>query len=153
MEKLNLPGFDVTTRLDKSGRTEILDLVRRRYVRLTGEEWVRQHFLNLMTGYLGYPSSLIIVEASVKYNQLTKRFDILACKTNGKPALVVECKSPDVEISQVVFDQVAMYNMTIEAEYLAVTNGLVHYACKIDHQNRTYAFLKDLPRFEMVNQL
>jgi hypothetical protein len=100
---------------------------------------------------LGYPASLIVVEAALKYNNMLKRFDILAYRANGKPVMVVECKSPEVEITQAVFDQVAMYNMTLTVDYLAVTNGISHYACRIDHENRTYAFLKDIPAYELLS--
>jgi hypothetical protein len=152
MEKLNLPVINARTRLGKNGKEEIFDVIRRKFVRLTPEEWVRQHFLHFMVIQLGFPASLIVVEAALKYNNMLKRFDILAYNTGGKPAMVVECKSPDVEISQAVFDQVAMYNMTLGVDYLAVTNGISHYACHIDHARRTYIFLKDIPTYEILNQ-
>ena len=151
MEKLNLPDIAARIREGKSGKHEIFDEIRKKYVRLTPEEWVRQHFLHYMTSHLGFPASLIVVEAAIKYNQLVKRFDILAYRADGKPCLVVECKSSDVEITQAVFDQVAMYNMTLAVDYLAVTNGISHYACKIDHDKRTYSFLKDIPTFGSMN--
>jgi hypothetical protein len=151
MEKLNLPDITPRLRAGKNGHREIFDEIRRKFVRLTPEEWVRQHFLHYLVG-LGYPASLIVVEAALKYNNLVKRFDILASRTDGTPCLVVECKAPSVEITQAVFDQVAMYNMTLNVEYLAVTNGLVHYTCRIDHVQRTYAFLKEIPAFITINQ-
>jgi len=151
MEKLSLPDINARTRTGKNGKQEIFDEVRKKFVRLTPEEWVRQHFLHYMVFQLGYPSSLIVVEASLTYNRMLKRFDILAYRTDGTPCLVVECKSTDVEITQAVFDQVAMYNMTLAVDYLAVTNGIAHYACRIDHDNRTYAFLQEIPAFEAIN--
>lgn len=152
MEKLNLPGISARTRIGKNGKSEIFDEIRKKFVRLTPEEWVRQHFIRYMVVQLGYPASLIMVEAALKYNNMVKRFDILACRADGKPCFVVECKSYDVEITQGVFDQVAMYNMTLTVDYLAVTNGISHYACKIDHEKRTNAFLKDIPTYKMMNQ-
>ena len=147
---LNLPEFGPQLRSGASGRPEIFDAIRRKYVRLTPEEWVRQHFLRYMVSHLGYPATLIVVEAALKYNNMARRFDILACRPDGSPALVVECKGPSVEITQAVFDQVAVYNMTIEADYLAVTNGLTHYACRIDHKARSYQFLAEIPPFSLV---
>jgi hypothetical protein len=151
MEKLNLPDITARLRAGNNGQQEIFDGIRRKFVRLTPEEWVRQHFLHYLVG-LGYPASLIVVEAALKYNNLSKRFDILASRTNGTPCLIVECKAPSVEITQTVFDQVAMYNMTLNVPYLAVTNGLTHYACRIDHALRTYAFLTEIPAYSIVNQ-
>ena len=151
MEKLNLPRIEARTRIGKNGKEEIFDEIRKKFVRLTPEEWVRQHFLQWMIVHLGYPASLIVVEAALKYNNMLKRFDILAYRADGRPCLVVECKSPGVEITQSVFDQVAMYNMTLTVDYIAVTNGINHYACRIDHENRTYAFLKDIPAYETLN--
>jgi hypothetical protein len=150
MQKLNLPEITARIREGNNGKQEIFDEVRKKFVRLTPEEWVRQHFLQFMTGRLGFPASLIVVEAAIKYNNMVKRFDILAYRADGQPCFVVECKSPDVEITQAVFDQVAMYNMTLTVDYLAVTNGISHYACKIDHINRSYQFLKDIPSFELL---
>ena len=152
MEKINLPDISNPVREGKNGKPEIFDGIRKKYVRLTPEEWVRQHFLHLMTGQLGFPASLIVVEAAIKYNKMAKRFDILAYRADGKPCFVVECKSPDVEITQAVFDQVAMYNMTLTVDYIAVTNGISHYACKIDHKNKSYTFLKEIPTYEMLTQ-
>jgi hypothetical protein len=152
MEKLNLPEITSRTRLGKNGKLEIFDEIRKKFVRLTPEEWVRQHFLHFMVIQLGIPASLIVVESSLKYNNMLKRFDILAYNAEGKPCMVIECKSPEIEITQTVFDQVAMYNMTLTVDYLAVTNGMSHYACKIDHDKRTYAFLNEIPTYEMLKQ-
>ena len=151
METLQLPAIDARIRPGKIGKDEIFDIIRKRWVRLTPEEWVRQHFLHYMTGTLGFPPSLIAVEAEIRYNNMPKRFDLLAYNSSGKPVMVVECKAPSVEITQAVFDQAAMYNMTVEAAYLAVTNGLTHYACRIDHVKRSYEFLREIPSFAEVN--
>jgi len=152
MQELNLPVFDARVRQAGNGKNEIFDEIRKKYVRLTPEEWVRQHFLNYMIRQLGYPASLIVVEAAITYNGLKKRFDILAYLADGNPCLVVECKAPRVEITQAVFDQVAMYNMTLTVDNLVVTNGLVHYACQIDHQQKKYTFLEEIPGYELLTQ-
>jgi hypothetical protein len=152
MEKLNLPDISARIRETENGKQEIFDEIRKKFVRLTPEEWVRQHFLHFMVSQLGIPASLIVVEAALKYNNLLKRFDILAYRANGKPCLVVECKSPKVQITQAVFDQAAMYNMTLTVDYLAVTNGISHYACRIDHDKRTFTFLKEIPTYEILKQ-
>ena len=151
MKKLNLPVITARTRVGKNGKQEIFDEIRKKFVRLTPEEWVRQHFLNFMVAYLGFPASLIVVEAELTYNQMKKRFDILAYLPDGNPCMVVECKAPTVEVTQVVLDQVAMYNMTLTVNYLAVTNGISHYACRIDHERRTYTFLKEIPTYDILN--
>jgi hypothetical protein len=152
MEILNLPEINPGTRIGKTGKPEIFDEIRKKFVALTPEEWVRQHFLHFMINQLGFPATLIVVEAAIKYNGMMKRFDILAHRPDGKPCLVVECKAPAVEVTQAVFDQVAMYNMTIMVDYLAVTNGMAHYACKIDHDRGTYEFLKEIPAYELLKR-
>ncbi|MCK9204512.1 MAG: type I restriction enzyme HsdR N-terminal domain-containing protein [Bacteroidales bacterium] len=152
MHPLNLPTITPRVRSLETGTKEIFDPFRKKFVRLTPEEWVRQHFLGFMVDQLGYPASLIVVEASLIFNRMTKRFDILAYTTTGKPCLVVECKAPSIAITQHVFDQVAMYNMTLTVNYLVVTNGLTHFACSIDHQKRTYGFLKEIPAYKEVER-
>ncbi len=152
MHKLNLPEFDPRIREGTNGKREIFDGIRKKFVRLTPEEWVRQHFLNFMVSHLGFPASLIVVEAELTYNQMKKRFDILAYRAGGSPCMVVECKSTSVEITQAVFDQVAMYNMTLLVDYVVVTNGLTHYVCRIDHEKRSYTFLKEIPAYGTLIQ-
>lgn len=152
VHQLNLPEITPHVRHSNSGKQEIFDPFRKKFIRLTPEEWVRQHFLDFMVTHLDFPASLIVVEASLIFNRMTKRFDILAYNTSGSPCMVVECKAPSKEITQDVFDQVAMYNMTLTVNYLVVTNGLTHYSCRIDHLTRTYTFLKEIPTFETVNR-
>ena len=150
MKELNLPGIDLRIR-NIEGRQEVFDVVRKRHVRLTAEEWVRQHFLHFMINQKKVPLSLIAVETSIKFNNLSKRCDIVVYNRNGKPALVVECKAPEIEISQEVFNQVAMYNMTLKVKYLVVTNGREHYSCRIDFEKGSFQFLEDIPDFEELN--
>ncbi len=152
MHPLNLPEFAPQVRQMANGKKEIFDPFRRKFVRLTPEEWVRQHFCNLLVTQLGFPASLIVVEASLTVNRMARRFDILAYTSDGKPCLVIECKAPSKKITQDVFDQVAMYNMKLLVNYLVVTNGMTHYVCHIDHQSGTYTFLKELPTYDSLNR-
>ena len=146
MKELNLPEANPRIRTTGS-RTEIFDIIRRRFVRLSPEEWVRQHFIHYLISQVQVPASLIAVETTIQYNRLSKRCDIVVYNKTGKPVLIVECKAPEVEITQEVFDQVAMYNMTLQVNYLIVTNGLKHFVCHIDHEKRSYAFLKEIPGY------
>lgn len=150
MQTLCLPVYETRIRTGRNGNPEIFDPIRKKFVRLTAEEWVRQHFLNFLTTVKNYPASLITVEASLTYNRQLKRCDILVYGLNRNPLLVVECKAPNVEITQDVFDQVAMYNMTLTVEYLVVTNGMRHFACKIDQQKKSYGFLRDVPGYQEI---
>jgi len=153
MHKLNLPAFEARTKQNRNGREEIFDRFRGKFVRLTSEEWVRQHFLNFLVTQKGYPPSLIVVEASLNYHRLKKRSDILVYGPRMNPCLVVECKAPEIEITQTVFDQVAMYNMSLTVDFLVVTNGLQHYACQVDHRMKTFKFLKEVPEYQEIIKL
>jgi hypothetical protein len=147
MIKLNLPQFDIKIQ-DKDGKSEVFDIIRKKYVLLTPEEWVRQHFLHLLINHYQYPKSLIKIETGLKYNQLQKRSDILVYDREGKPFLIVECKSTDVHLSQKTFEQITTYNFTLKSKYVVLTNGLQHFCCSIDHEKKGYEFMKDLPKYE-----
>jgi type I site-specific restriction-modification system R (restriction) subunit len=151
MRELNLPGVELRIR-DHNGKHEVFDPVRKRYVSLSAEEWVRQHFLHFLIIRKNVPPSLIAVETSIKYNHLSKRCDVVVYDRNGQPVLIVECKAPEIEISQDVFHQIAMYNMTLKVRYLVVTNGLDHYTCVINHEKKSFQFLKDIPDFDEMNR-
>lgn len=144
---LNLPACEFRLR-EAGGKVEIYDPFRRRYVRLTPEEWVRQHFVQFLVREQGVPAALVAVEAAFTYQDMPRRADLIIHNRQGRPLLMVECKAPDVTIQQRVFDQVARYNKVVQARYLVVTNGLVHYACRLDLDRHTYAFLDALPRYE-----
>ncbi len=145
MEKLNLPAFSYCLKKHE-GRVYIWDIVRKKYLLLKPEEWVRQHFVHFLIGK-GYPKSLINIEASLIYNKLKKRSDILVCNRRGIPFLLVECKAPKTCISNKTFWQAATYNLAARAPYLCVTNGMQHYYTHIDFQTQNYHFLNDLPEF------
>ncbi|ESU21216.1 hypothetical protein FEDK69T_25830 [Flavobacterium enshiense DK69] len=123
----------------------MFDEIRKKFVVVTPEEWVRQHVVQFLLQQKNYSKSYINVEKSIKINGLTKRYDVVVFQPDGKIFLLVECKAPEVNISQQTFDQIARYNMTLEAKYLMVTNGLNHYFCYMDYENEQYQFLKDLP--------
>lgn len=147
MKTLNLPPYQF--KLKQQGqRTQIFDSIRKKYVVLTPEEWVRQNFLQFLIREKNYPASLIAVEAGLKYNQLQKRMDVLVYDKQGTPHLMVECKAPEVKINQDVFDQIARYNMVFKVKYLVVTNGMHHFCCLMDYTNNAYQYLEQIPVFE-----
>lgn len=115
---------------------------------LQPEEWVRQHCIQYLIKEKGYPKSLINVEKELKVNTLKKRYDIVIFNTNGSIRLIVECKAPNININQTTFDQIARYNLTLDAKYLMITNGFNHYYCQMDFENKKYQFLKDIPDYD-----
>ena len=147
MEPLNLPAFQF--KLKQTGlRRQIFDAIRKKYVALTPEEWVRQNFIQFLIQNKKFPASLIAVEAGLKINQLQKRLDVLVYDKQGIPHLMVECKAPHIKISQDTFDQIARYNMLFKVKYLVVTNGLQHFCCKMDYMENSYSYLETVPDFE-----
>ena len=148
--RLNLPSYAFRTS-QKEGKSLIFDAFRHRWVRLNPEEWVRQHFVRYLVEEKHYPASLISVERSLRFNKLEFRADAVIFSTAGKPLLVVECKAPEVAVSQKVFDQIIRYNFEFQVDFLIVTNGMFHYCCKIDKQNQTYDFLKEIPDYREIN--
>lgn len=149
MKKLNLPESDFTFRIHES-KKQILDIIRKKYVMLTPEEWVRQNFISWLIRYKDYPAGLIGIEKEINVNYLKKRFDVIVYNKNHKPEILIECKAPDVAITQKVFDQIAVYNMTLHVKYLIVTNGMEHYCCTIDHEKQKYFFLSDIPEYNQL---
>ena len=146
MQKLNFPSYSFRLKSSEN-KTLIFDIIRKKYVVLTPEEWVRQHVVLFLIEEKKYPISLIAVEKQLKINSLLKRTDVVVFNTKGSPEILIECKAPSVAISQATFDQIARYNLTAQSNYLMVTNGLYHYFCQIDVENETYVFLKDIPNY------
>lgn len=122
--------------------------IRKKWLVLTPEEWVRQHVIRFLTEQKGYSKSAINSEVAVEINGMKKRADVVVFRKE-KPFLIVECKAPEIPITETVFDQIARYNLELDAAYLMVTNGLQHYYCQMDFGNSRYNFLKELPAFEM----
>jgi len=146
MQKLNLPDFAFSLK-KVYGQEKILDIIRKKYVVLTPEEWVRQNVIHYFKEYLGVPVTLMAVEKSFKIGNVSKRFDIAVYDPNGSPVMLTECKSPDVSISQKVFDQAARYNMRLHVHYLFITNGLSHYGGIVDYKNQAFNYIKELPLY------
>lgn len=149
MQKLNFPDYEF--KIKNSGKsTQIFDEVRKKYVSLTPEEWVRQHLVRFLIEEKKFPSSLIAIEMGLKYNRLIKRGDIVVYSQNRIPVLIVECKAPSVKISQNAFDQIARYNFQIKVKYLVVSNGLDHYCCCLDDDLKAYTFIREIPSFNEI---
>jgi len=146
VQELNFPTY--TFRFKNSeNKVSIFDAIRKKFVILQPEEWVRQHCVHYLIKVKNYPKSLINVEKELKVNDLKKRYDIVIFNTDGSIHLIVECKAPNIKIKQNTFDQVARYNLALNATYLMVTNGLNHYYCVMDFKAEKYRFLEDIPYF------
>ncbi len=146
MISLNLPPYDYKT-MQQHGKATIFDPIRKKYVALTPEEWVRQHFVNYLITHLSYPRSLVNVENGLTYNQMQRRSDIVVYNRQGQPFVLIECKAHTVAIKPQVFEQIALYNYTLKAKFIVITNGMQHYCCRIDHQQKTYHFEDGMPVF------
>ncbi len=143
---LNLPKYNFRLK-DEDKKTKIFDSIRRKYVVLTPEEWVRQNLIQFLVTEKKYPAGLIAVETALQHNGRKRRSDIVFYNTDRKAVLLVECKASDVKISQDTFDQISRYNIFYKVPYLLVSNGLDHYVCKIDFENNSYQFLKEVPDY------
>ncbi|RBW58280.1 restriction endonuclease subunit R [Tenacibaculum sp. E3R01] len=146
MQKLNLPTYPFKLKSNEN-KTLIFDSLRKKYMVLTPEEWVRQHFVQFLINEKKYPTTLIAIEKQLTINNLKKRTDIVIFSPNGTPNIIVECKAPKVKITQATFDQIARYNLKLNAQFLIVTNGLEHFYCMLDTENERYIFLKDIPSY------
>lgn len=146
MQKLNFPNY--TFRFKNSeNKVSIFDEIRKKFILLTPEEWVRQHVVKFILEDKLYPKSHVNIEKIIKLNSLTKRYDVVVFQPDGKILLLVECKAPEVAITQNTFDQIARYNMQLDAKYMMVTNGLNHYFCQMDYEQEHYRFLTDIPQY------
>ncbi|CCZ80559.1 type I restriction enzyme HsdR N-terminal domain-containing protein [Odoribacter laneus] len=143
---LSLPAFEYKVKKQEKG-LYIYDIIRKKYVLLTPEEWVRQHFIHYLIHYKNYAPALVAIEREIDVYGLKKRFDIVCYDRQGKPYLIVECKAASVPLSQQVFDQVFGYNLTLAARYVVVTNGRVHL-CGYTNEERIFCFLEDIPDFK-----
>lgn len=146
MQQLNFPAYQFRIKSSEN-KTSIFDQIRKKFIVLTPEEWVRQHTINFLIKEKKYPKSLINVEKKIDINGLTKRYDIIIFKPDGSIQIIVECKSATTPITQQTFDQIARYNLALKGDYLMVTNGLQHYYCQLDYEQQQYIFLKDVPDY------
>lgn len=147
MLELNLPRYAYKLKRDGDS-VSIFDPLRRKYVTLTPEEWVRQHFVSFLISCKGYPAGRMGNEISLVVNRQKRRCDTIVYDGRGEPMVIVEYKAPQVAITQSVFDQIVRYNMVLKVKYLIVSNGLRHYACRINYTDNSYEFLKDIPSYE-----
>lgn len=151
MLSLNLPTFAAKVK-EKDGKPTIFDPVRRKFVALTPEEWVRQHFVNYLITHKGYPNDLLANEVPLKLNGTSKRCDTVAYNRFLTPLMIVEYKAPTIDITSAVFEQIVRYNMVLHVRYLTVSNGISHFCCKIDYENFTYSFLEGIPEYKTLEE-
>jgi hypothetical protein len=147
MQQLNFPSFSFRFK-NSENKVSIFDAIRKKFIILTPEEWVRQHVVQFLMIEKNYPKSLLNVEKVLQVNGLRKRYDIVVYNSDGTIHILIECKAPEIPISQSTFDQIAQYNMTLQSNYLMVTNGLNHYFCQMDNENEKYQFLNELPNYQ-----
>lgn len=150
MQQLHFPVYSFRFKSSEN-KISIFDEIRKKFVILTPEEWVRQHVIQFLIHEKKYPRSHINVEKELVLNQTKKRYDIVIYNKDGSIFLIVECKAPQIEISQNTFDQIARYNLSLKATYLMVTNGLHHYYCQLDYENEKYQFLEEIPNYKVIN--
>jgi len=150
MEKLNLPEVNFNTKTNSKGKTEVFDIIRRKYISFTPEEYVRQSFIHFLVNHKSFPPSLMAVEKALKVNNMTKRTDIVQYDKTGKAVIIIECKAPHIKIDENTFSQAAMYNMKMKVDYLIMTNGISHYCGKIDYEKNSLVYLKDIPDFNSL---
>lgn len=152
MIPLNLPKYNINIQKALDGATMIFDRLRNKFVALTPEEWVRQHFTSYLINHKNYPAGLMANEVALSLNGTSRRSDTVVYNSSAQPLVIIEYKAPNIKISQKTFDQIIRYNMVFQAPYLIVSNGLKHYCCHIDFSNRSYKFLPDIPTYQEINE-
>ena len=151
MQSLNLPEYDIHVR-DDDGRSVVFDVLRRKYVALTPEEWVRQHFVNYLIRYRHYPAGRIANEVELRIGEKRLRCDSVVYDSRLRPQMVIEYKAPGVSLTRKVLDQVMDYNLLLHADYITISNGLQHVCCMIDYEKRSQRFLEDIPTYDIINE-
>ena len=149
MYELNLPKYGIKI-ANENGHQTIFDVLRRKYVAHTPEEWVRQHFVHYLIEHKGYPQSLMANEIQLAIGNKKLRCDSVLYDRSLKPRMIIEYKAPTVNITQKVFDQITIYNMLLHVDYLVVSNGIKHYCCRMDYENQKYLFLDDIPNYQEI---
>lgn len=150
MYDLNLPSFDAKIRKNNDS-FEVFDLLRKKYVALTPEEWVRQNFVNYLISEKNYPVSLMVNETNITLNNLNRRCDTVVYNNKLEPKVIIEYKKPDIVITQKVFDQIAKYNLVLKVGYLIVSNGITHYCCKMNYDDMSFKYLSEIPDYVTVS--
>ena len=149
MYSLNLPSYPIKIK-EKGEKQLIFDFLRRKYVALTPEEWVRQHFVHFLVEHKGYPQALLANEVELKVGEKKLRCDTLLYNRDLKPRMIIEYKAPTIQLQQKTFDQISAYNLLQKVDYLVISNGLQHYCCKMDYTQQRYSFLEQLPDYEKL---
>ena len=149
MYELNLPKYGIKI-ANENGHLTIFDVLRRKYVALTPEEWVRQHFVHYLIGHKGSPQTRMANEIQLAIGNKKLRCDSVLYDRSLKPRMIIEYKAPTVNITQKVFDQITVYNMLLHVDYLVVSNGIKHYCCQMDYDNQKYLFLEDIPDYQEI---
>ena len=149
MLSLNLPPYE-TKIAEREGKKQIFDPLRKSYVALTPEEWVRQHFVNYLLQYKGYPTTLTANEVGITLNGMSRRCDTVIYDKSLKPRAIVEYKAPTVKITKEVFAQISRYNLVLRVDYLIISNGLQHYCCRMNYENNSFTFLQEIPDYNTV---
>jgi hypothetical protein len=147
--EINLPPYDIKMR-EQGGKRQIFDFLRRKYVALTPEEWVRQHFVHFLINHKGYPQGLLANEVELKVGDKKLRCDTLLYNRALQPQMIIEYKAPHVEITQQVFNQITVYNHLLHVDFLVISNGLQHFCCRMDYDHQSYAFLKEIPDYQLL---
>ena len=149
MFRLNLPPYPIKIQ-EKGEKRQIFDFLRRKWVALTPEEWVRQHFTHYLTEHKGYPKTLLANEVELRIGEKHLRCDTLLYNKELRPRMIIEYKAPTIQIQQKTFDQISVYNLLLKVDYLIVSNGLQHYCCKMDYATQRYIFLEAIPDYEIL---
>ena len=149
MIQLTLPPYQIRVK-ETHGRKQIFDILRRKYVALTPEEWVRQHFIHYLVEHKNYPSSLLANEVSLQIGEKRMRADCVLYDNQLHPRMIIEYKAPNITLTQKVFDQITVYNLLLHVDYLIVSNGMITYICKMDYEKQTYKFLEAIPNYENI---
>jgi len=149
MFRLNLPQYEIKIS-EKCGKRMIFDFLRRKYVALTPEEWVRQHFVHYLVEHKGYPKGLIGNEIELQIGAKRLRCDTILYNKVARPQMIIEYKAPNIPLQQKVFQQISIYNLLLKVDYLIVSNGIQHYCCKMDYENQKCLFLEDIPDYEKL---
>ena len=147
--QLNLPEYEIKM-TERGGKQQIFDFLRRKYVALTPEEWVRQHFTHYLVEHKGYPKGLLVNETQLKIGDKSLRCDTVLYNKVMQPQMIIEYKAPTIQIQQKTFDQIAAYNLLLHADYLVISNGVQHYCCQMDYEQRSYRFLTDIPDYKLI---
>ena len=146
MFSINLPPYPIKLG-EKDGKRTIFDILRQKYVALTPEEWVRQHFVHFMMTQKGYPKGLLANEVELRAGTKRLRCDTLLYTRELRPQMIVEYKAPTIQLQQKTFDQISVYNLLLHVDYLVISNGLQHYCCRMDYERQSYTFLQDFPDY------